>query len=88
MVRDRILLKKEFRPEFLNRIDEILLFHVLTRDQIKSIVDLQMHEIAGRLREQSIEIELTDTAREYLADAGDDSSVWGSTAAPNLAAEG
>lgn len=65
-------LKKEFRPEFLNRIDEILLFHVLTRDQIKSIVDLQMHEIAGRLREQSIEIELTDTAREYLAGVGYD----------------
>jgi ATP-dependent Clp protease ATP-binding subunit ClpC len=65
-------LKKEFRPEFLNRIDEIILFHVLTRDQIKAIVDLQMEEIAGRLREQSIEIELTDTAREYLAEVGYD----------------
>lgn len=65
-------LKKEFRPEFLNRIDEIILFHVLTRDQIKSIVDLQMEEIAGRLRDQSIEIELTDAAREYLANVGYD----------------
>jgi ATP-dependent Clp protease ATP-binding subunit ClpC len=65
-------LKKEFRPEFLNRIDEIILFHVLTRDQIKAIVDLQMQEIASRLREQSIEIELTDAARDYLAEVGYD----------------
>ncbi|MGB8645656.1 MAG: AAA family ATPase [Anaerolineae bacterium] len=65
-------LKREFRPEFLNRIDEIILFHILTRPEIKAIVDLQMQEIAGRLKEQSITIELTDRARDYLADIGYD----------------
>jgi ATP-dependent Clp protease ATP-binding subunit ClpC len=65
-------LKREFRPEFLNRIDEIVLFHVLTRQEIKAIVDLQMSEIAERLRDQSIEIEMTEPAREYLADIGYD----------------
>ncbi|MGE5141560.1 MAG: NDP-hexose 4-ketoreductase, partial [Rudaea sp.] len=61
-----------FRPEFLNRIDEIVLFHVLTRQEIKAIVDLQMSEIGERLRDQSIEIEMTEPAREYLADIGYD----------------
>lgn len=65
-------LKHTFRPEFLNRIDEVIIFHVLDRNQIKEIVDLQMKEIAGRLREQGIEIELTDAAREWLAKEGFD----------------
>ena len=65
-------LKHTFRPEFLNRIDEVIIFHVLSRDQIKLIVDLQMKEIAGRLKDQGIEIQLTDTAREWLAKEGFD----------------
>src|SRR5581483_5152481 len=65
-------LKRAFRPEFLNRIDEVILFHSLDREHIKAIVDLQLHEIADRLREQSITIELTDAAREYLAQIGYD----------------
>lgn len=65
-------LKRTFRPEFLNRIDEIIIFHVLSRDQIKKIVDLQMKEIAGRLKDQGIEIELTEAAREWLAKEGFD----------------
>lgn len=65
-------LKEAFRPEFLNRIDEIILFHSLDRAQIRAIVDLQMQEIAERLREQQIEIELTQAARDYLADVGFD----------------
>lgn len=65
-------LKRTFRPEFLNRIDEVIIFHILDRDQIKMIVDLQMKEIAGRLREQGIEIELTDAARDWLAKEGFD----------------
>ena len=63
-------LKRTFRPEFLNRIDEVIIFHVLNREQIKSIVDLQMKEIAVRLKEHEIEIELTETAREWLAKEG------------------
>ena len=65
-------LKRTFRPEFLNRIDEVIIFHVLSREQIKSIVDLQMKEIADRLKEHQIEIELTEAAREWLAKEGFD----------------
>ena len=65
-------LKRTFRPEFLNRIDEVIIFHVLSRDQIKLIVDLQMKEIADRLKEHGIVIELTDAAREWLAKEGFD----------------
>jgi ATP-dependent Clp protease ATP-binding subunit ClpC len=65
-------LKRTFRPEFLNRIDEVIVFHVLSREQIKMIVDLQMKEIAARLNEQGIQIELTDAAREWLAKEGYD----------------
>ena len=65
-------LKRAFRPECLNRIDEVILVHALTREQIQAIVDLQMKEIAERLREQQITLELTDAAREYLAQIGYD----------------
>ncbi len=65
-------LKRTFRPEFLNRIDEVIIFHVLSRDQIKMIVDMQMKEIAARLKEQGIEIELTEATREWLAKEGYD----------------
>ena len=56
-------LKRTFRPEFLNRIDEIIIFHSLAKEQVKQIVDLQIKEIAGRLAEHGIIIQLTDAAR-------------------------
>lgn len=65
-------LKRAFRPEFLNRIDEVILFSSLSRDQIRDIVNLQMQEIAERLQEQNITIELTEAARDYLAQIGFD----------------
>jgi len=65
-------LRKHFRPEFLNRIDEIIVFHTLTKEQVTQIVDLQMQEIAGRLGEHGITIELTDAARTWLAEQGYD----------------
>ena len=65
-------LKRTFRPEFLNRIDEIIIFHSLTREQVQHIVGLQMKEIADRLAEYGITIELTDAAREWLANEGYD----------------
>ncbi len=65
-------LRRTFRPEFLNRIDEIVIFHNLTRDQVKQIVDLQMKEIAARLSEHGITIELTEAAREWLSNEGYD----------------
>ncbi len=65
-------LKQTFRPEFLNRVDEIIPFHVLSDKQILQIVDLQMKDIAGRLEEQGLSIQLTDTARRVLGAKGYD----------------
>ena len=65
-------LKRTFRPEFLNRIDEIIVFHGLTQEHVREIVDLQMKEIAGRLAEHGVTIELTDAARAWLAQEGYD----------------
>jgi ATP-dependent Clp protease ATP-binding subunit ClpC len=66
-------LRRQFRPEFLNRIDEIIIFHTLTPEQVVQIVDLQMKEIAGRLAETAnIAIELTDAAEKWLAEQGYD----------------
>jgi ATP-dependent Clp protease ATP-binding subunit ClpB len=63
-------MREFFRPEFLNRIDEIVQFEALTREQIGEIVDLQLERLRGRLAERRIELELTDAAKEALADAG------------------
>jgi ATP-dependent Clp protease ATP-binding subunit ClpC len=65
-------LKKTFRPEFLNRIDEIIIFHTLTLEHMEEIVDLQMMEIRERLEERGITVELTEAARKWLAKEGYD----------------
>lgn len=65
-------LKGAFRPEFLNRIDEIIMFSPLTLEQMEEIVVLQMKEVQDRLNEHSITVELTDAARKWLAQAGYD----------------
>ena len=65
-------LKETFRPEFLNRIDEVIIFSPLTIEQVEQIVDLQMAEIAQRLEEQGLTVELTDAARRWLARQGYD----------------
>ncbi len=67
-------LKATFRPEFLNRIDEIIIFGTLSVEDVEKIVDLQMKEIRGRLREHGLFIELTDVARGWLARQGYDST--------------
>jgi ATP-dependent Clp protease ATP-binding subunit ClpC len=67
-------LKSTFRPEFLNRIDEIIMFSPLTLEQMYSIVDLQMKEIQTRMEEHGLSVELTAKAREWLAKAGFDPS--------------
>jgi ATP-dependent Clp protease ATP-binding subunit ClpB len=61
-----------FKPEFLNRIDDVVIFHRLTKDQIKEIVELQVAQLVGRVRERGIEVGLTDRARELLANLGFD----------------
>jgi ATP-dependent Clp protease ATP-binding subunit ClpC len=65
-------LKRTFRPEFLNRIDEIIVFHDLTKEHVRQIVDLQMAEIRDRLGEQGLGVELTEAARKWLAETGYD----------------
>jgi len=63
-------LKSHFRPEFLNRLDEIILFHPLTRDNIGNIIDLMMGEVNHRLKGQDISISLTPAAKQYIIDGG------------------
>jgi ATP-dependent Clp protease ATP-binding subunit ClpC len=67
-------LKATFRPEFLNRIDEIIIFGTLSVEDVEKIVDLQMKEIRDRLREHGLFIELTEAARRWLARQGYDAN--------------
>jgi len=67
-------LKSTFRPEFLNRVDEIILFSPLTQEEMMKIVDLQMNEVKGRLEEHGLKVEVSDAAREWLAKEGYDPS--------------
>jgi ATP-dependent Clp protease ATP-binding subunit ClpB len=69
-VRSVDALRDVFRPEFLNRIDEVIEFKPLTKEQIGEIVDLQLERLRERLAERRIELELTDAAKEVLAEAG------------------
>ncbi len=65
-------LKKAFRPEFINRIDEIIVFEPLSQEQILRIVDMMIADAQGRLEEKNVRITLTDAAREWLATVGFD----------------
>ena len=69
-VRSVDALRDIFRPEFLNRIDEVIEFKPLTKEQIGEIVELQLERLRERLAERHIELELTEAAKEVLADAG------------------
>ena len=73
-VRDQVMdvVKASFRPEFLNRVDEIILFHRLQRTEMGAIVDIQMKRLISLLAERKISIELTPEAREWLAEKGYD----------------
>ncbi len=65
-------LRKVFRPEFLNRVDSVIVFHALNREQIASIVDLELAKVAGRLSEHRILLRATEAARRALAEQGYD----------------
>ena len=69
-IRSEAEMRDRFRPEFLNRIDEIVVFKELTREQIGEIVELQLARLRDRLAERRIDLELTDAAKEALAEAG------------------
>ncbi len=72
--RDKVMeeLDRIFRPEFLNRIDEIILFRSLTKEDLRKIVDIQMRRLRALLEERKMALELTDEARRHLAEAGYD----------------
>ncbi len=63
-------LKKVFRPEFLNRIDEVIVFHKLSREEIKEIVDLLITRVRAQVAEHELQLELTDEAKDLLVDKG------------------
>ena len=66
------LLRSYFKPEFLNRVDEIVVFHGLTKEHVKQIIDIQLRYLNNRLAEQDIKIELTDKAKDYIVNVGFD----------------
>ncbi|MBV9607347.1 MAG: AAA family ATPase, partial [Solirubrobacterales bacterium] len=68
-------LKKVFRPEFLNRIDEVIVFHKLTKDEIKEIVDLLLRRIRHSMAERELQLELSEPAKDMLVDKGWDPSM-------------
>jgi ATP-dependent Clp protease ATP-binding subunit ClpB len=72
--RDQInhILQVHFRPEFLNRIDEIVVFHPLSRENLAQIVDIQLRWVSKLLGEHGYNLEVSQTARQYLAEAGYD----------------
>jgi ATP-dependent Clp protease ATP-binding subunit ClpB len=65
-------LREHFRPEFLNRIDEIIFFHALTREHMKRIIDIQLRNLVKRLEERKIHVELTEAAKDQLVREGYD----------------
>ena len=62
----------QFKPEFINRLDELVMFHPLTREELGGIVDIQVAQVSARLTERRITLDVTDSAREWLADTGYD----------------
>ena len=65
-------LRQHFRPEFLNRVDEIIIFDRLTEDDLKKIVEIQLGRLTKRLEQQKITLELSDSAKELIAREGYD----------------
>jgi ATP-dependent Clp protease ATP-binding subunit ClpB len=74
LVREQVMdvVRSHFRPEFLNRVDEIILFHRLKRDEMGAIVDIQLERLLKLLSERKITLELDDDARSWLANKGYD----------------
>jgi ATP-dependent Clp protease ATP-binding subunit ClpC len=66
------VIEREFKPEFIGRLDEIVVFRKLTRDDLKRIVDIELSKVRNRLAERGLVLELTDEAREFIIDKGGD----------------
>ena len=67
-------LKKQFRPEFINRIDEIIVFHKLVEEDIKQIIDIMLGQVQNRLKEQDYDVEFDNTVKDYIAKKGIDTN--------------
>jgi ATP-dependent Clp protease ATP-binding subunit ClpB len=65
-------LRQHFRPEFLNRIDDVVVFHALAREHLRAIVDIQLARLQERLADRHLELEFTAAARDFLAERGYD----------------
>jgi ATP-dependent Clp protease ATP-binding subunit ClpC len=76
-MKDRIMgdLKKVFRPEFLNRIDEVIVFHKLAKEEIRSIIDLLIARVRAQVAEHELQLELTESAKDLIAEKGWDPSM-------------
>jgi ATP-dependent Clp protease ATP-binding subunit ClpC len=76
-MKNRIMgdLKKVFRPEFLNRIDEVIVFHKLAKDEVKEIIDLMINRVRVQVAEHELQLELTDEAKDLLVEKGWDPSM-------------
>src|SRR6476660_1187192 len=76
-MKNRIMsdLKKVFRPEFLNRIDEVIVFHKLAKEEVKEIIDLMINRVRVQVAEHELQLELTDEAKNLLVDKGWDPSM-------------
>jgi ATP-dependent Clp protease ATP-binding subunit ClpB len=66
------IVQQHFRPEFINRVDDIVVFHPLAKGQLRAIVDIQLGYLRKRLAERDIQLELDDAARDLLGEAGFD----------------
>jgi ATP-dependent Clp protease ATP-binding subunit ClpB len=75
-IRDAVMgeLRRAFRPEFLNRLDEIVVFHQLGREELREIVDIQLRRFAERLAQRELSLEVTPEAKELLGNLGHDPS--------------
>ena len=71
-MKDRIMgdLKKVFRPEFLNRIDEVIVFHKLSREEVREIIDLLITRVRAQVAEHDLQLELTEPAKDLIAEKG------------------
>jgi ATP-dependent Clp protease ATP-binding subunit ClpC len=74
MMKDKVLedLKKTMNPEFLNRVDDIIVFHQLSKDDLRKIIDIMLKDLIRRLREKSIEVRLSDEAKDLIIEKGYD----------------
>ncbi len=66
----KVAIEKYFRPEFLNRLDDVIVFHSLTKEDLKKIVDIELSKVRGRLRDRGLELFLTDEAKDFVIEKG------------------